>query len=107
MVLLTQRTKNTNSVASVPSAIGLSATAAVLAVENPKRIFFHSNNSDSNQGYWIRLYPAAQDNLKRGIFVSGRNGPKPWWEMKSDNLYTGEISAVADVGTPNACTTEY
>ena len=102
------RNRNTNDEANVQSGIGLNSTTAVtIQAVNVERIFWHVDNDNAANAFWVRLYPAAQDDLKRGIFVSGRNGARPFWTMPPDEKYTGEISAIADTAAPTAFTTEY
>lgn len=95
--------RSTNPTATIPAAISLNAsTSTVIAVANTKRIFFAVSN-DSNQKIWLKLQAAGIDNLKKGIPL-GKGGH---WEMPIQNIYTGEISAIADVGIPNVSVTEY
>jgi len=102
------RSSNTNDESDVSGAIALNtATAVTIAAANEDRIFFHVDNDDNTQGFWVRLYPAAQDDLKVGIFITGKNGNSSAWEMPTDNVYTGEISAIAAQGSPDAYITEF
>lgn len=102
------RTKNVNDESDTSSGIALNATTAVtIQAANNERIFFHVDNDNSANAFWVRLYPAAQDDLKRGIFVSGKIGARPFWTMPSDEKYLGEISAIADTDSPFAFVTEY
>ena len=83
-----------------------STTAVTISVANADRVFFHVNNNNSNNAFWVRLYPAAQDDTKHGIYVSGKNGLKNWWDMQEGEKYTGEISAIAELDSPIAHITE-
>ena len=108
MVIRIGRNRNTNDVAVTAQVTLNSTTAVVVQAANEKRIFFGVNNNSASDGFWVRLYPAATDNIKQGIFLSGnsQNGPIEW-EMPNDNTYTGEISAIADNTGVTAYVTEY
>ncbi len=102
------RNRNTNDNADVSGAIALnSSTATTVSSANDERIFFHVDNDNAANGFWVRLYPAAQDNLKQGIFVTGKTGNRSFWDMPIDNIYTGEISAISVAANPDAYVTEY
>lgn len=102
------RNINSNTESEVALGTLLNATTAVtIQAPNDKRIFFHVDNNNSANAFWVRLYPAAQDDLKRGIFISGKIGARPFWTMPPDEKYLGEISAIADTDSPVAFTTEY
>ena len=107
MARRTGRNRNTNTDAVTTSVSLNSSTATTIQAENLNRMFFNVNNNNGTQAFWVRLYPAAQDNTKHGIFVSARTGSTSSWEMPSDNIYTGEISAIADNDSPIAYVTEY
>lgn len=102
-----ESTRNTNDEATITTTILNTTTAVKIADANPKRLFFHVNNNDSAHAFWVRLYPAAQDNIKQGFFISSKVGIKNWWEMQVDNDYIGEISAISVTDTPIAYVTEY
>lgn len=102
-----ERTTNRNTQAQVAVTALNDATAVVIASADADRIYFQVNHDNAAMGVWIRLYPAAQDNDKRGIFLTPKTGSSVTWEMPVDNVYVGEISAIAEVGNPNAYTTEY
>jgi len=109
MVQKRGRNQNLNDQAEVGGGIELnSTTSIVIAAANPERTVFHVNNNDSLRSCWIKLQPAAADDDKKGIYLSGstRDGAKSW-DMPSDNIYTGEISAIAEQGTPTVYVTEY
>lgn len=102
------RNTNTNSTANVLAGIVLNATTSttVLAA-NPNRIAFHINNDDATAGCWIKLQAASVDNDKKGIFLGKKAEPDGRWDMSPDNIYTGEVSAIAVSGTPSVYITEY
>ena len=104
------RNTNTNDVATIPAGIVLNATTTVIiAAANPDRISFFVDNNSSVKQVWVKLQPASTDNDKKGIFLSARNdlGGSTQWSMDTDNIYTGEISAIADSGNPIVYITEY
>ncbi len=106
MVARIESTRNTNEAATVSTGIALNATTStVIAAANPNRIFFSANNNDSVQAAWLKLQAASADDDKKGIFLPKKGGLP--WDMPTDNIYTGEISAVADAGTPVVYFTEY
>ena len=58
---------------------------------------------------WIKLQPTGTDNDKKGIILSKRTdgiGDNSW-ESGDDNIYTGEICAIADSDSPKVYVTEY
>ena len=107
MTLRTNRNKNTNDTAVITTVALNTSTAVTLVASNAAIIFLDVNNNNSSHGFWVRLYPAATDNIKQGIFITNKNADRPFWEMSPDNMYTGEISAIADTDTPTAYITEY
>lgn len=97
------RNINVNDTAILSSAIALNASTSVLVqAANTNRIFYAISNPE-NKDIWLKKQSAASDNDKKGIFVP-RGG---YWEMPADNIYTGEISAIAVSGTPNVYSVEY
>ena len=114
MTLNKQRTTNTNDVAIVTSVQINSVTATTISVSNSDRISFTASLDENSVDVdvAIRYYPAAQDNdfmgdvLKR--FTQGNNNLyKSNHKMCTDNIYTGEISAISNNGTHNIYITEY
>jgi len=98
-----RRMRNENDTADVSSTIVLNAsTSTAISTSNTSRTYFIFNNP-SNQDVWLKLQAASVDNDKKGIFVN-RGG---FWEMPTDNIYNGEISAIAVVSTPDVYYTEY
>ena len=98
------RNINTND-AAVLSSIALNDTTSTkiadAKISPPRLVFTVTNNSVKD--IWLKLQAAATDNDKKGIFM-----PKgSYWEMPTDNIYSGEISAIADSGTPTVHVTEY
>lgn len=108
MPLKKGRNINSNDVAYISDPIELSKDiSTVIAVANPDRIFFHVTNSDSKKAAWVKLQPAIVDNEKKGIFLNKKDKPELSWTMPSDNIYTGEISAIADADDSTLHVTEY
>ena len=102
------RNININDTATVADGITLNATTStVIAVANADRIFFHVDNNFSDKAVWIKLQAAGVDNDDKGIFLNEKEKGATKWEMPPDNIYTGEISAIADDGNPTIYVTEY
>lgn len=103
MVKRIQRFQNFNDTATISSGITLNiTTSATVQALNTGRTFFRIDNP-SNKNIWLKLQAASVDNDAKGIFVAKGDS----WEMPMDNIYTGEISALADVDAPVVYTTEY
>ena len=102
------RNQNKNDEASVNEGVALDATTSVvIAAANPDRIAFHVNNNSAVSGAWVKLQAASIDNDKKGIFLEKSVLGINQWDMPTDNIYTGEISAIAENGTPSVFVTEY
>jgi len=98
-----RRTRNENDTVDISSTIALNAsTSTTITSSNTARIYFIFHNP-SNKNVWLKLQAASVDNDKKGIFVE-KGG---FWEMPPDNIYNGEISAIADVDAPGVYYTEY
>jgi len=96
-----QRAINSND-ESVPSEITLnSSTSTIISTakigidKRPERINFIFSNTSSKL-VWLKFQAASIDNNKTGIAVF----PRTNYEMSTDNIYKGEISAIADSGSP-------
>jgi hypothetical protein len=108
------RNQNTNDIAVVTTYTVNSTTATTISAVNLDRISFevHLDPDSTDVEVLVRLYPAADDNLKRGnALVRDTFGAyslfKPDWRMQSDNMYTGEISAISVSGNVDIHVTEY
>jgi len=102
------RNRNSNDVANIPNGIAVSGTVStVIAIANSKRIAIHFNNNDANKGIWIKLQAALIDDDKKGIYLSATGKGESRWDMPTDNVYTGEISAIGDSGAITVFVTEY
>lgn len=98
-----RRNRNENDTADVSSTIALNPTTSTTIIStNTARIYFIFNNP-SNKDVWLKLQAASVDNDKKGIPVAKGD----FWEMPPDNIYDGEISAIADVDAPDVYYTEY
>ena len=108
MTAMIGRNVNSNDVAIISDSIELNtSTSVVIAQANPNRIYFHVNNDSSKEACWIKLQGASVDNNKKGIFLNEKEKPDTRWDMPIDNVYTGEISAIAEKGKPTIYVTEY
>lgn len=97
------RNTNRNDTATLSSAIALNAsTSTTVSVADDTRINFTISNN-SSQDVWLKFQAASVDNDKKGIFLFKRT----IYEMPTDNIYTGEISAIAENGTPNVFVTDF
>lgn len=102
------RNINVNDTAVVSAPIALNTTTSVkISDANTARTVFDVNNNNASHGWWLKLQAAGIDNVKKGIYITNKNGSRPFWSMPRDNIYTGEISAIADTDTPEAFVTEY
>ena len=115
MTIMIGRTSNKNDTATLSDAININATTSTkIADANDKRtcitICLECGTGDAC--IYIKLQAASIDNDKKGIIlfrVLSEDGSTATltWEMKADNIYTGEISAIAEAGTHNLYVTEY
>ena len=101
MVKRIGRNANTTdeSFISAPISVGSSVSTTLIAA-NEQRMYLAISVLDKD--IWLKFQAASVDNNKRGIFV-GRN---QMYELLPDNMYTGEISAICDVGTATIYITE-
>lgn len=70
-----------------------STTATTLVEEDEDRTYLEISNP-SNQDVWIKLQAASVDDNKTGIHLPA--GER--WRMGDNDKYTGEVSAIMDVG---------
>jgi len=101
------RNQNTSDAAVITTAVIDAITTTTILAANPKRIAFYVTNNNATDPVWIKLQAASVDNDKKGIILGKKAEPPKHWDMPSDNIYTGEISAIADSGTPTIYVTEY
>jgi len=98
------RNSNTTDSATLPGAFTVTASTSLkIADANTDRIFFCVNNNNASDGLWIKLQAASVDNTKKGIFIPSKGS----WQMPTDNVYTGEISAIGDNTDTETYITEY
>ena len=103
----TGRTQNTHDTAETTLITVNDTTAITIAGVNAARVAFSATlvPSAGDVDIYIRYYPAAQDNIKQGDDVITRhtmgnlNLFHPHHEMLTDTIYTGEISAISELGT--------
>lgn len=78
------------------------STSTAIKTAGENFIFFQVTN-ETNRDVYIKLQAASADNLKEGIILPRGS----IWEMSKDNLYTGEISAIAVAGSPAIQTNQF
>ena len=99
---------------TVTTTVGInSVTATTLLAPNPDRLWVRisMDSGITNEQAFVREYPAATDNLKKGEILmrdisSNHSLFKPCYYTFTDNVYTGEISAIAVTGSFNLHITE-
>jgi hypothetical protein len=92
MVQSTGRNANKNDTATMSDAIVINkTTSTTLSVANADRTYLLICNTSSKK-VWVKLQAASVDNDKKGIFLK----KETFWEMVTDNVYTGEVSAIGD-----------
>ncbi len=96
------RTRNWNDSVSTTVVALNSTTATKIADTNNSRISFKVNNND-NQLVYIKYQAASVDDDKEGDELPAKSSIK----MDVDNIYRGEISAIANSGTPDVTILEY
>jgi hypothetical protein len=103
MAKLIGRTINKTDVAIVSEEITLNTSTPIkIADANENRMFFEFCNHSAVSDVYLRLKPAG-DTSGMGTLVQ----KKEPWRMPPDNIYTGEISAIAIIDSPTVCYTEY
>jgi len=102
------RNVNVTDTAVVASGVALNtSTSTTISVANAERIVLHVSNDSNANGFWLKMQAASVDDDKKGIFITGKVQSNASWTMPPDNIYTGEISAIADADGPCAFVTEY
>jgi len=85
------------------SQVALNATTSTtIKAASTNFVAVHISN-ESTVDIWVKFQAASIDNGKKGIFLE-RGG---YYEMPTGQRYTGEISAIADSGTPTINVTVY
>lgn len=82
------------------------AASSVISVSNSSRKYFHVCNNDSQKGAWVKLQAASVDNDMKGIFLEAKGNKNSHFFLDA-SIYTGEISAIADTGTPQLTVTTF
>ena len=111
MAQIRGRNFNTNDSASVTEITTNPTTSTTAAAANKDRTYLHIDNNSNVTGVWVKLQAATEDDDKKGIYLSKNIAAEApgttYWEMTPDNIYTGEVSVIADSGTPSVHVTEY
>ncbi len=102
-----QTTAHTDTAELITSAISVGNLVSVKILDketvaegqNPIRMLIAINVQ--NKDTWIKLQPAAMDNDKKGILL--QRGETLILEV--ENMYFGEISAIADIATSDVYVT--
>jgi len=103
MTLLRGSNRNTNDTATISAAVALnSSTSTTIVSASADRIMVIIYNNGPSD-VWLKLQAASVDDLKKGIRLPTR----AVYEMPTDNVYTGEISAIALANSPDIYVTEY
>lgn len=98
----TRQGLDTSNSSTIDSGITLNNTTSTTIVSaNADRTFFRIENPNVFD-IWVKLQTAATDDDKKGIFVARGDS----WTMP-DNIYTGAISAIAELDSPVVYSTEY
>jgi len=96
-----ERTRNTVATTNtVRVTLNASTSTTVFADNEARTIVIFT--SDGNQDIWIKEQAASVDNLKEGILISA--GER--WTTPVDNVYVGEISAIAAADGPDIVAVE-
>lgn len=102
--------RNTNDSAPQTTIVLNSTTATKIADVNLDRMAFIVNIDGlmGNNSIFIKTQAAAIDDIKQGPWI-GKQGIifEVSWPMPTGAIYTGEISAIADSGTPTVFVTEW
>lgn len=108
MVQKIGRNSNTTDTATVSAGVTLNSTTSTkIADANSRRCLISITNGGSTNGVWLKLQPTSTDDDKKGIWLTPKTGSHLCWENPPDNIYTGEICAIADVDSPSVYVTEY
>lgn len=92
-----RRPRNANDTAITPADISVGTTATTLLSANADRLHCIISNT-SNKHIRLKFQAAVTDDLIEGpLVLSGTS-----WEMPTDNVYIGEISAILDSGAGTA-----
>lgn len=98
--------KNTEAVLSAEISVGSGTSVTILAAQvtgDAERIEVIITNND-NKDCWIKYQAASVDNDKKGFLVAKKSVVTI---MDGQDIYTGEISAIADSGTTKIFVTSF
>ncbi len=108
MAKVIDRNVNANDTAEISAGITLNISTSVkIADANEDRIYFSAECNAETASAWLKLQAATVDDDKKGLFLTKVSLGRFCWKMPSDNIYTGEISAIAQIGNPKIFVTEY
>lgn len=93
---------NDNSLLSIGIVLNVN-TSTKLADANPNRTMLIISNVSSTDYAAIKYQAASVDDDLKGIILK----PKEVHYMNAMAVYTGEVCAIADTGTPTVYVTEY
>ncbi len=102
MTFFRESTRNINDTAVQASVTMNSSTTTKIVDLNLNRLYLRIDNV-GNQTVHLKLQAASVDNIKIGIQIP----PDGFWEMPTDNSYTGEVSGIAASDGPAVNYTEY
>jgi len=102
MLTAVAATGGTSASATITDIAVNSSTSVVVKAASTGFIHFSVSNETEDR-VWIKLQAAATDNDKKGIMLEKGD----YWEMPTDSLYTGEISAISDSVSTSISTTLY
>ena len=105
---------NTDSEATVTTVAINDTTATIISAANSLRTPFvvNLNGGTADEEVFIRLYPAATDNIKKGIvlkrkIIGATSINDAIFVLENNAMYTGEISALSESGTFDVHVTEF
>ncbi len=103
MTKLIGRNRNLNTEAQTTEFTLSDTTSTIISLANDKRIYFRVDNASTGRIVYVKLQAANVDNDKRGVRIKEID----IFEMTGDNIYTGEISAIAEMDEPIIFVTEF
>ena len=106
MTQSTQRIRNTTDETTTTTVTINSLTATTILAANPKRMYarISLDSGLANTEAFVREYPAGDDNIKHGELLmreisANHSLFKPLYVTLTDNVYTGELSAISMAGS--------
>jgi len=96
-----------SATATIPTAFTLNdSTSVKIADVDSGRKYIHICNNDTQKDVWIKLQAASIDSLKKGILLEAKGNTGSHFTLDA-SIYRGEISAIAESGTPVVNVTEF